>query len=193
MVVDNLFIVLRSMDQTMGTDFIDQSGCASRVTEDFAYGRIGKDFLAGTGVIKVSANVISCLSPIVMVKSKANVETLTNCRVDLAFEQFPQFALTDQDKGHGAFGVKFEIEQEADFFKHFMVEEMSLVNDDHRFEMMKAAQEFNFAMQLAFGIASVEFGLNPELFQKSLIEMARSQFGIRYIEDLEAVLIEQIF
>ncbi len=60
MVVDNLFIVLRSMNQIISTNFDDQSGCHSRVTEDFVDCRIGKDFLAGTGVIKVSANVISC-------------------------------------------------------------------------------------------------------------------------------------
>lgn len=72
-----------------------------------------------------------------------------------------------------------------------MVKEMSLVNDDHRFEMMKATQ---VRLRDAAGVWRLLGRIWPEprTHSKSpLIEMTRSQFGVE-IEDLEALLIEQI-
>jgi len=40
----------------------------------------------------------------------------------------------------------------VDFLKHFVVEQVALVNNDDRFEVVQTAQELNFTVELAFGI-----------------------------------------
>jgi hypothetical protein len=44
------------------------------------------------------------------------------------------------------------------FFQHFMVEEMSFVNNNHWFEMVQARQELDFTLQPVSGIAAGRTG-----------------------------------
>lgn len=55
MVIDNFFVVLRTMDQAMGTELVNQAGGAGGVTEDLTDCRVRENILAGPGIIEMSA------------------------------------------------------------------------------------------------------------------------------------------
>lgn len=69
MVIDNFLIVLRTMDQAVGTDFIDQSGSAGGVAEDFANRGVREYILDGPGMIKMPSDIITRLGSVIMVKA----------------------------------------------------------------------------------------------------------------------------
>ena len=103
MVIDNFLVVLRTIDQAMGTELVNQAGGAGGVTEDLTDCRVRENILAGPGIIEMSANVVTGLGAIVMVKAATDVESLPDSGIDLTLEQIPQLALTDQNQGHRTF------------------------------------------------------------------------------------------
>ena len=191
MVVNNLLVMLRTMDETMGANFVDDSGCTGRVAEDLTDGGVGEDLAGPAGIVEMTVDIGIGLGSIVVIKTAADVETLSDGGVDLTFEQVPQFALPDQDQGHRALRIQLEVQKESDLLKHFVIQQMPFVNDDDRFEMMQPAQQFNLAMQLTLGVTTVELGMDTELFQKAFVEMPRCQLGVRDIKHAIAIVIQR--
>ena len=70
-----------------------------------------------------------------------------------------------------------------------MVEQVAFVNNDDRFEVVQTAQELNFTVELAFGIATIELGLDAQLFQQTFVEMVRCQLRVGDVENLESLLV----
>ena len=86
MVVNNFLVMLRAMNQAVRADFVDQAGCTGGVTEDFADSGVGEDFLAGSCIIQMPANIVIGLGSVILVETAADVETLPDGGIDLAFE-----------------------------------------------------------------------------------------------------------
>ncbi|MNR35421.1 hypothetical protein D3C85_1532670 [compost metagenome] len=61
--------------------------------------------------------------------------------------------------------IHLEVEQKAHFLQHLSIEQVGFVNDDNRLQPMNPAHEFNFTMQLAFGVAAIELRLTAKLFE----------------------------
>ena len=103
MVIDNFLVVLRTIDQAMGTELVNQAGGAGGVTEDLTNCRVRENILTGPGIIEMPANVVTGLGAVIMVEAATDVESLPDGGVDLTFEQIPQLALADQDQSHRTF------------------------------------------------------------------------------------------
>ena len=102
MIVDNLLVMLRTVYQTVGADFVDDSSDTGRVSINFSKSGVRKDLTGRAGILQMLMSVGVRLSPVIVVKAAADIEALPDSGVDLAFEKIPEFGLSDKDERHRA-------------------------------------------------------------------------------------------
>ena len=111
MIVYDAMFVLCSVDQAVCAQLVDQTGCSAGEAVDVVDGPVGEDIPICAGVCQMSADVRLGLSAIIVRKLALEINSLTNGRICLQLESFPQFALTNKNECHGTLRVHPEIEQ----------------------------------------------------------------------------------
>jgi len=107
-----------------------------------------------------------------------DVDPLPYSRVGLHLQLVPEFCLSYQNQRQRAHGIHLEVQQEADFLQHFSVQQMRLIDDDYRLLLVESLHEFDFLVQLPFGITTIELRLCTQLVQNSLVEVSGGEFGV---------------
>src|SRR5690606_12250634 len=99
------------------------------------------------------SHIFSRLCTVEMSKLALEVDALPDCCIGLHAQLVPKLALSNQYQSHRALRVHLEIEEKPHFLQHLTIQQMSLVNNDDRLQMLNTTHQFDFVMKLPFGIA----------------------------------------
>ena len=173
-VIDDPFLLLEAVHQTLLTDTVDHTGDPRCYLENFIQRFVAKDIPLTAGIQKVRMDILFCFSAVQVRKDTVDIDPLPYGGITLQAQLVvPKLRLSAKDKRHRAHGIKAVVQEKAEFFQHLLLKEMRFIQDAYNVPALDTADDLDLLLELTLRVAPVKAGFQPQLVKTALIEPAR--------------------
>lgn len=150
-VVYHFPLLLEGKHQALLTDAVNHAGNPRGLLRNDVHGLHGEDLGRPFGVFQVGADIALGLRTVQVRDHAVHFNPLPNGGIPLKPELLiPQFRLADKDQGHRAHGIEAVVQQEAEFLKGVLVQEVGFVQHADELLLLLPLDAPDFTLQLVF-------------------------------------------